>query len=234
MELEARPMLFSHLPEEALEKYAFGRLSANEIEAFEVHLLHCEYCQARLEAEDNFAEAMHVLEQMNESHACGKEPAASPDSPHPRKLGTWRALLVPSGTHWASPVWGVGLFALLFVGIGTWKAPLAQTNFREPQTVTLSALRGASDDGVAAAKAGHPINLAMNIASLASSPPEAGPYRLEVVDSVGDPRWTSMVTATETGDIQAPLGRSLGKGVYWVRLYAPAGKLLREFGLHLN
>lgn len=66
MMLEAKCAFFSHFAEEAVESYAFGRLPLDELASFEEHLLHCEHCQQRLEAEDNFVEAMHVLAGMDE------------------------------------------------------------------------------------------------------------------------------------------------------------------------
>jgi len=61
MALEATPSFGPHLPEELLEKYAFGRSPAGEAEAVEEHLLVCECCRDRLAAEDDFAEAMRAL-----------------------------------------------------------------------------------------------------------------------------------------------------------------------------
>jgi hypothetical protein len=60
-----------------------------------------------------------------------------------------------------------------------------------------------------------------------------GPYRLEIVDAAGGLQWTGTAQPV-SGKLTARVEKRLGVGVYWVRLYAPSGKLLREFGLHLG
>ena len=256
MELEARRTLFTHLPEEALEKYAFGRLAVAELASFEMHLLHCEHCQERLDAEDNFAAAMSVLEQMNKaqmndaqtnqrlalSHVVVEaqnfaNPTAVATSP--AHSGLWTRVL-PSTTPIAgfSPAWGAALLAVLIVGICAWRIPaggvITDDATAPAQVVTLTTLRGGGSDGMAEAQASRPLDLSINIAALGSSLSEAGLYRLEAVDAAGDQRWTTTVSPSVEGQICARMDQPLGKGTYWVRLYAPSGKLLREFGLHLD
>jgi hypothetical protein len=290
MELEAKHLFFTHLSEEALEKYAFGRLPAADLPLFEAHLLHCEHCQERLEAEDNFVEAMRVLEQMN---AAPSWPDAAPQyngvarpdivvrpdivsqpkmvappdvvveaQDHPDQIvaATSPALSrfwtrAPPSTTAIPPrglasAWGVAFAAVLVAGILVWRVPLGRgvgdNAAREAQVVTLTTLRGGGSEGMAEAKAGQALDLSINIAAIANSPPGSGPYRLEMVDASGDQRWTGVVSPVVSsgspGDaeqsaahqISARVDKPLGSGTYWVRLYAPSGKLLREFGLHLD
>ena len=287
MELEAKQSLFIHLTEEAMEEYAFGRLPEGELASFEAHLLHCEHCQERLEAEDNFVEALRVLQRMNESPtrsnpAVRSNPAARPnpaarsnvdtrsnvdarpnadagsnvvDSPDlstpivaaalPAPSG-FRAWVLPSATPFTrrgfTPASAAALLAVLFVGMCAWRMPPGRgfaDYAKEPaQAVTLTTLRGGAADGIAQARAGQPLDLSINISSLSTSRPEAGVYRLEVVDASGDQCWTGSVVPSNAGQIGARIGtrldKPLGAGIYWVRLYAPSGKLLREFGLHLD
>ena len=241
MELEAKRALFSHLPEEVLEKYAFGRLPADELAAFETHLLHCEKCQERLAEQDNFAEAMRVLELLNESPtlelARGRLAAEiAPAKPAaPERFHVFGKPFAPPVPNWNNPVWGAALLSVLVMGICAWRMPIGWfLADNEPQAVTLTTLRGGSTDSVAEARVGHPLDLSMNIADLANSPAEAGPYRIEVVDAAGDPRWTGKASLTLAGQIKTHVQKSLKTGSYWVRLYAPSGKLIREFGLHVS
>jgi hypothetical protein len=67
--------------------------------------------------------------------------------------------------------------------------------------------------------AGSPLALQPDLTGL----PEASYYRLEMVDAVGNPVWSG--TTKQTG---AP---ALKAGEYYVRVYSPEGKLLREYGL---
>jgi len=238
MELEAKRALFSHLPEEALEKYSFGRLPSHELASFETHLLHCEHCQERLEQEDNFAEAMGVLDGLNESPshaqalATGTSPATLSASERFKVSGERFALPI---ANWLSPGWGAALVGVLVMGICAWRMPIGW-GFTDdkPQAITLTTLRGGSADSVAEAKVGHPLDLSMNIADLATSPAESEPYRIEVVDAAGDPRWTGEALPKLPGQIETHVGQSFKAGTYWVRLYAPSGKLIREFGLHIS
>ena len=260
MELEARRTIFTHLPEEALEKYAFGRLAVAELASFEMHLLHCEHCQESLDAEDNFVQAMRVLQQMNQAQTNEAQTndwmsarltlshvvVEAQNSANPKAVATsparsalWTRLL-PSITPIAgfSPAWGAVLLAVLAVGMCVWRIPFGR-GFRDDatapaQAVTLATLRGGGPDGMAEAQAGRPLDLSINIAAMGSSLSEAGLYRLEAVDASGDPRWTTTVSPSAEGQISVHVNQRLGAGTYWVRLYAPSGKLLREFGLHLN
>lgn len=251
MELEAKRALFTHLSDEALEQYAFGRLPADQLVSFETHLLHCEHCQKRLDAEDNFAEAMHVLAQGNESateaHSIEVDP--SPAIQHASNGGFWTRLL-PAGTSGLTPAWGAALVVIFVAGICAWRIPLGGgssdgRSTSEPQSITLTTLRGGSAEGAAEAQAERPLDLTFNIANiagnfagntpgLATSVSERGAYRLEIVDAAGEQRWAGSVSPTGSAQITARVDQHLGKGTYWVRLYSPSGKLLREFGLHLS
>ena len=241
MELEAKRALFSHLPEDALEKYACGRLPSEQIASFETHILHCEHCQERLEEQDNFAEAMRVLAVLNETQTqetarerLAAEPAPATTAGRER-FHVFGTPFVPPVPNWKSPGWGAALLGVLVLGICFWRMPIGWgVTGNEAQAITLTTLRGGSSDNVAEAKIGRPLDLSMNIADLANSAAETGPYRIEVVDAAGDPHWTGTASPSMADQIKTHVEKSFKTGTYWVRLYAPSGKLIREFGLHIS
>ena len=90
------------------------------------------------------------------------------------------------------------------------------------ETVNLAAFRDAE---MARIHAGRPADLRIDIPDL----PDAV-YRIEVVDSIGRIVWSGKASAV-TNQLRVSEPKPLKSGVYWTRLYSPAGKLLREFGL---
>jgi hypothetical protein len=222
MALEAAPNFGPHLPEELLEKYAFGRLPASELPGVEDHLLVCEYCRERLESEDNFAEAMHVLAKTREQP--GKNSASD------RGKG-WISQI--PGILSRPPAIAATLAIVLVVGFGLWRLAVGPTGNQRAETVALAALRGGGPEGMTQAQAGRALDLSIDIQTMADFSPEPGDYRLELVDTAGTPLWTGTASVA-AGKLGARMGRRLATGTYWVRLYGPTGKLLREFGLQVN
>lgn len=51
---------------------------------------------------------------------------------------------------------------------------------------------------------------------------------------MGGQAWTGAMSPSAAGKITARMDKRLAAGTYWVRLYAPSGKLWREFGLHVG
>ena len=202
MALEAKRAAHMHLPEESLEGYAFGRLPHEELAHFEEHILVCEHCQERLDAEDNFAEAILALSRTERSAAIQNVPslarngrtlrgALSPRSISPALHSGIRELLnLNRGVlkFWHAPAWGAGLVGILAVGFGihAWRLPVVPTSAQMADSVTLKTLRGGSDDGMAEARPNHPLNLSIDSRGTASPAAEVGPYRLEVVDAAGN------------------------------------------------
>jgi hypothetical protein len=261
MAVEAKRPVHTHLAEEAVENYAIGRLPKAQLAAFEEHLLLCEHCQEQLDEEDDFAEAMRSRTGMEDAAPLSPDfPAPSP-SPT-RRRGSWywipavrdrlaRKHLIPR--EWTTPPWTAAFMLVVILiggisvgtGIVAWKLPLAWTSAGEAEAVTLTTLRGGDDDGMAQARALRPLDLAIQVQSeVQGEPPsdvstsgsslrETDPYRLEMVDAAGDLQWTG-TTQPVSGKLAAHVDKRLRAGVYWVRLYAPSGKLLREFGLRLR
>jgi hypothetical protein len=88
--------------------------------------------------------------------------------------------------------------------------------------LSLQATRGAGVE--AKAPAGRPLILRPDLEGL----PASSSYRLEIVDRVGKRLWQGVVPGAAAPSANTP---PVPAGVYFVRLYAPAGELLREYAL---
>ena len=249
MALEARRAAHIHLPEDSLEDYAFGRLPHAELADFEEHILVCEHCQERLSAEDNFAEDILTLTRMEPTAAVRAFPASSAQNGRAPRASLGLTAISPVSLFrgfpnwnrrvskfWRAPAWAAGLVGLLAVGFGilSWRPPVMPTSEQMANAVTLKTLRGGSSDGMADARPNRPLNLSIDSREMATSTAELGPYRLEVVDAAGNRAWTGTAVSSVSGKIVARVEKRLAAGVYWVRLYAHSGKLLREYGLRLG
>jgi hypothetical protein len=193
-----------HLQETELEQYSMGALAEARLEIFEEHLLACASCQDRLLEMESYINAIRSV---------------SPKLREARRP-FWRDIL-----RWPRPVW-VGALALgaltLTIGIRVAAPP----NRIELAAVTLQQSRGIEGLTAAAAPAGKPLLLNVDLTEL----PAAPSYRLQVVDAAGKTMSETAATARD-GRIVQPMSKPLGAGQYYVRLYSPAGALLREFSL---
>ena len=90
--------------------------------------------------------------------------------------------------------------------------------------VSLSALRGSGTGNNA--PAGRNLTLQPDLTGLA----DASSYRLEIVDQTGRTVRQGTLARNE-GGFKVP---GLGTGLYFVRVYRPAGELLREYGLEIR
>src|SRR5262249_22051828 len=139
-----------HLPEESLEKYAFGRLPASELEAVEQHLLVCEYCRERLETEDNFAEAMHALAKLNEQAS---------NSSIPERSTAW---ISQAARVFTRPfAFAAALAVVLIAGLAVWRIASSVSS----QPVTLAALRG-GEQSMTRAGAGRSLDLQIDLQTI--------------------------------------------------------------------
>ncbi len=239
MALEAKPAAYKHLTEAALEAYAFGRLRRAELESFEEHLLFCQHCQEKLNAEDDFVEAMAVLAAMESSPDTALSSAFSlaPLSLGFRcAFGAIRELLTVNpmgGKRRGAPMGAAMVVALLVAGLGiaVWLTP---RSVQTAEVVELKTLRGGGDESVAEARPKRPLELSIDVGTLTNSVAEIGPYRVEVVDAAGNPVWTGTAISPVSSTLQASLQNGLSAGHYWTRLYAHSGKLLREFSLRVR
>jgi hypothetical protein len=90
--------------------------------------------------------------------------------------------------------------------------------------VSLTALRSGGAGN--SAPSGRELMLHPDLTGLA----EDSSYRLEIVDQTGQTVRQGKLTRAQNG-IQV---RGLGAGLYFVRVYLPAGELLREYGLRIR
>lgn len=199
----------SHLDDEEIESYSGGKATKAQEEAWEEHLLLCETCRDRLEFSETFANAMEAAAALQVRDPRGiREPGWNLNRLFP-----------------AFPVFAALAAAALIVaawfGLGKFR-PGAFPGNSTPAVVTLYSVRGSE---VVSAPAGRPITLHLDLTAL----PQTPKYRLEVVDAAGNSAWEEEVKvssqfATASVPAQKP-------GSYFVRLYSPAGELLREYAL---
>lgn len=198
----------SHLEETELEQYSMGTLSEANLEAFEEHLLACSFCQDQLLEMEAYVNAMR---------------SASP------KLRKARRPFWATWFQWPRPSWVVA-FAIGLVGlvaVRVWiVAPSAPTQMA---SVVLHSSRGIEGLAIAKAPAGKLLSLSMDLTELPAFPS----YRIEIVAATGKPMW-EIVTHPDGRSLTQATNKSLAAGQYYVRLYSPAGALLREFSLGIE
>lgn len=194
-----------HASDDLLEKYSMGRLAGAELADLEEHLLLCELCQDRLAHEDQLRQSVR-----DAAAASGLVPRAASVRPPSPKLA-----------------WVVGMAAvalLTFAGVA-WRA--FHPSQSPPAVILLQATRGPETS--LAAPAGRPLALALDLTGL----PRLSAYKVEIVDAHGNPVLQS--TGVLQGQrLQAAVARGLPSGAYFVRLYNPAGELLREYPLAVH
>lgn len=129
------------------------------------------------------------------------------------------------GREWRFPAWFPTLAA---AACGLLLVVVVTSRFvRSPGlavAVSLTALRG---NGIGnGAPAGRELLLHPDLTGLA----ENSSYRLEIVDQTGHPVRQVTLARAQNG-IKVP---GLHAGLYFVRVYLPAGELLREYGLEIR
>jgi anti-sigma factor RsiW len=199
-----------HPDEEVIEKYSLGDLSEGEVTRVEEHLLICESCQNRVTESDRYVAAMQSV-----SAQIRRGTPRTEDRPwyYPRLVPS---LLVAAGLLFLGAVgleWGAKWNEILHT---------AEPTF----AINLVANRGGGID--AKAPAGRPLTLQLDLAGL---PPEAS-FRLEMVDGVGKRVWQGAVISQGSQAVASV--PKMASGTYFLRTYAPSGKLLREYGLEVE
>jgi hypothetical protein len=114
------------------------------------------------------------------------------------------------------PVWITAAAALLFCGVLVVRNGIHPL---QPQTVPLEAMRGIG----AKAESDRPLRLQPDLKGLASYPT----YRLEMVNELGGRVFETGISAAKP-EATVP---GVPPGVYFVRIYTPAGEVLREYGV---
>jgi len=199
-----------HPSEEVLEEYALGRLTGPELEQLEEHLLVCAQCQDRLAETDEFI----VIMKQAAGRLQQESPVGIARGPERKRFGRFNLL--------RKPVWA-GALAAAALAVVVWMP--RQPRAAYDAEVNLQAMRGV--EAVApAVPAGKPFLLRADVTGL----PPASEFKLEVADSGGAVVWRATVSPKDAL-ISTVVARKLGAGRYWVRLYDPAGALVREYGL---
>jgi len=200
-----------HLDEEQVEKYSLGNITEEESSRFEEHLLVCESCQGRVTESDSYVSTM----QCASARIRGQGLKGSRRWFRSRQIPTFAA--------------AASVLLLAMVGLLWMKGPAKGRNpgLVEPAfAVNLVATRG---NGIEAkAPAGRALTLQLDLAGL---PPEPS-FLLEVVDALGKRVWQGAVASQDSkAVVSVP---QMPSGLYFVRAYAPSGKLLREYGLEVE
>jgi hypothetical protein len=203
----------SHVGEDALEDYAFRRLSPDETAGLEEHLLICDDCQSALEDVDQYICLMQT------ATLCIRRE---------RRQNIWKSLQGGSiplrealRNVAAGGLLGVLILTMLVI---TWKPEKSAA-----APVTLASFRGADSTLMAHAPARQPLDLAIDAVDI----PATDGYRIEIVNAMGKPAWNGPLSSGG-GKLTALVPIRLGAGIYWVRLYGSDMELLREFGLSLE
>jgi anti-sigma factor RsiW len=196
----------SHIPDDALADYALGRLPKRDVPGVFEHLLACDQCSERYEAELTFREDLRVA----------AERVAAAEAPEPRR--SWLDLFAIPKPAWAAVAALVVLAAFL---------PVMRQQRGPLQVVELTSLRGGQ---TVTAPAGSRLDLRLDTTGIST----ANPVRVQIVDDSGDQVWNGTATAGDQKWRVQPSER-LSEGRYWIRVIDPAtNQQLREFELNLR
>jgi hypothetical protein len=194
-----------HGTEDQLELYALGRLSATDLPLLEEHLLTCAACQEHLDAIGSFAVGMRE---------------ALVTEPKPVRTSAPR-------TDWFGwlqrPAFSMALgFAALVIVLAVFSN--GRIKFVPEASLQLTAMRGEMPITVPARQ----FDL-----TLSDGPRDGGPFRVEVVNAMGQSMWSGLADSSPAG-VQVKMQQPLRPGDYFVRLYSVSGKVLREYGFRIR
>jgi hypothetical protein len=230
---DARPSVLVHATEELLEEYSFGRICEPQLGWLEEHLLICPECRSALDEVEEYKFFMKAglasFESERQAAAGIWDSRACPDSLVGQWFSLWNALSLRLALPRTPVITNLLAAALVLVLAGTlmvWRTQSVPTG--PVATVRLIALRGGEGD-VARAPSGRPLDLVFNRTDLTADLS----YRAEVVDASGRQMWSGNVRIADQS-LSIRVDGPLRAGIYWVRLYTSAGKLLREFGLRIG
>ena len=198
-----------HLSEDQLEQYVQGRLASSETVRIEEHLMMCAVCQEKLEDTED------ATLGMREALMSQSEPAAARAETAGWLAGLLNVLRRP-GFSMALGFAALILVIAMFSNRGTTFVPSA--------SLVLTAVRGEMPETEPARE----FQL-----TLTDTPTEGGPFRVEVVNALGTSVWSGLAVSSAAG-IRVTEPRRLDVGDYFVRLYSPDGKVLREYGFRVK
>jgi hypothetical protein len=192
-----------HATGDQLEQYALGSLPDSDVPRLEEHLLVCAACRDRI---DEIAEFTLGLREAVRNEPL---PAASPQP-------DWFAWFRRPAFSMA-----VGLAALIiFMAVFSNR----RTKFAPAASIQLTAMRGEMTSSVPARE----LNL-----TLSDAPREGGPFRVEVVNAIGQTMWSGLAESSPKG-VQVKVQQQLAPGDYFVRIYTSAGKVIHEYGFRIR
>jgi len=203
------------LSEQEIEDFLFQRLSGVSREAVEEHVLFCEDCRKKVEAEQEFADAVRGAAQQLELEAIERPLQAEVSRNEPGNRPVW--------SKWA--VAAVAVVVLLAASVSL--RIFSPSGVAE---VTLRAERSAEASMQDAAPERQSLLLRADLRGL----PPLPSFRWLIVDRTGAPV-TEGTVPPEPEMARIRLPRGLPAGLYWVRIQDPeTGMLLREFGLQVR
>lgn len=197
----------SHPNDDAFEEYAFRRLQEPELGSFEIHILSCASCRARL---DDTTEFVGLIRQAAIRTTNEKTWAD--------RLIPWRVSIERSWNRF--PVATLAA-AAVFAALMVW-APRKPEHELPTQTVALQTWRGLN--GIGVAEPTTALTLSLDASGL-------GPDALDAQLVSANGRILLQAPAEYSRDhavLRVPRGLSPGR--YWVRLKARA-ETVREYGL---
>jgi hypothetical protein len=202
------------LSEAELEDFLQNRLSGTTRESVEEHILVCQTCLGRVEAEEEFTASFRVAARRIEDEDLNAAYTGSRPGWFSR---LWKRISHPSRTESSLVLVFAAMLTLVVV-------PVLRTP--SAMDVSLVAERGLASSLSAAAESGRPLKLNLDATGL-----PRGTLRMELAGQGGEILLSS--TAPVSGNVvRWDLGRSLTAGVYWVRLHQQnPDTLLREFAL---
>ncbi len=209
----------SCLTDQEIEEFLFNRLSGVTREVVEEHLLACQKCLDRVEAEEEYVNQMKSAAGAVERETLERAYAGTPHQPGwLDRLGAW----LSAGRR---RTWSLALASLVVAGA------VSISHFRmgdqDAQAVRLDVYRG--EAGVVEAQAETPLELTMRVEGLPD-----GSYQMEFIAGDGTQLAREVGTARR-GELSWKIKNRHKAGSYWVRLRpAAGGALLREFGLKLR
>jgi hypothetical protein len=185
-------------------------MASADVEVLEEHLMVCTTCLEKLDGAAEFAARMRE---------------ALETSPLPR-------VIAPRKTDWLAwdwskwirrPAFSMALgFAALVLVVGLFSN--SRTKFAPTASLQLTAMRGEMPITVPARQ----FDL-----TLSDGPREGGPFRIEVVNEMGLSMWSGLAQSSPDG-VHVNVQQKLASGDYFVRIYSPDGKVLREYGFRVH
>jgi len=203
-----------HPEDGVLEDYLVGNLTETESGSLEEHLLVCDACRLRLDETDAYVASMRgAAEALRTRQRRAAQASQAAQASHATR---WRPNWV-----WFRLAPAVAALALL-AGVFVWQSgPSGVAG--APFAVSLQATRGSS--ALPWAPADTSLRVRLDLTGL----PDFPSYRLEMVSDSGAPVWRETVTAHNAmAESRMPRTKA---GAYFIRVYSPAGELLREFGI---